>query len=134
MRYPWVVFSLLIVLITSMLPSAFTGAAQAKAASSPLEDLVNGADSVVVGTVVERSSYWNDEHTRIYTSVVLSVEESLKSTTGHDKIIVTLPGGEAEGIGLLVSDMPSFDQGEKVVVFLKKLSKAQLPRAKDSKL
>ncbi len=120
--------------ISSMLPLPFTKAAQAEAGKSPLEDLVNGAASVVVGTVVERSSYWNDEHTGIYTSVVLLVEERLKGPASQDRITVTFPGGEVDEIGEWVSDMPSFDQGERVVVFLKKLSKAQLPEVKDSKL
>jgi transcriptional regulator CtsR len=125
-RFPWVIFSVLIIVISSMLPLPLTGAAPVEARRSPLEDLINGADSVVVGTVVEHSSYWNDEHTGIYTSVVLSVEERLKGTMSQDRITITFPGGEVDEIGEWVSDMSSFDQGERVLVFLKKLSKAQL--------
>src|SRR4030042_2951526 len=58
---------------------------------SSLEELTIGADSVVVGTVVERSSYWNDEHTRIYTSVVLSLDDIVKGEISQDRITVTLP-------------------------------------------
>jgi len=133
-RFSWVIISVLIIVISSMLPLAFTEAAQAGVGKSSLAELTNGADSVIVGTVVERSSYWNDEHTGIYTSVVLSVEERLKGTASQDRITVTLLGGEVDGMWEWVSSMPSFDQGEKAVVFLKKLSKAQLPKVKDSKL
>jgi len=94
---------------------------------SNLEELTIGADSVVVGTVVERNSYWNDEHTRIYTSMVLSLDDIFKGKISQDRITVSLLGGEADGIGEWVSDMPSFDQGEKAVVFLKKLSREQIP-------
>jgi hypothetical protein len=117
-----------------MLPLASTESVKAGTGNSSLEGLTNGADSIIVGTVVERSSYWNDEHTGIYTSVVLSVEERLKGTASQDKITVTLPGGEVDGMWEWVSDMPSFEQGEKAVVFLKKLSKEQIPKVKDSKL
>ncbi len=124
-RSRWVIISVLIMVISSMLPLPFTEAAQAEAGKSPLEEFINSADSVVVGTVVEQNSYWNDEHTGIYTSVVLSVEEMLKGTASQDRITVTLPGGEVDEIGEWVSNMPSFDQGERVVVFLKKLPKEQ---------
>ncbi len=129
-RIRWVVIPILFMLACSMLPLAFTGPVQANEGKSNLAELTAGADSVIVGTVVERSSYWNDEHTGIYTSAVLSIEEGLKGTVGRDRITVTLPGGEADGIGQWVSDVPSFDQGEKAVVFLKKLSTAQLPKTK----
>jgi len=102
--------------------------------TSPLQELVRNADCIAVGTVVDRNSYWNEERNRIYTSVVLSVEERLKDTASDDKIIVTLPGGEVGEIGQWVSDMPRFEQGEKVVVFLKKLLEPQLAEAKNPEL
>ena len=98
--------------------------------NTSLKGLTDGADSVIVGTVVERSSYWNDEHTGIYTSVVLSVEETLKGEKGKDRITVTYSGGEVDGMWQWVSDMASFEQGEKAVVFLKKLSKEKIPKVK----
>ncbi len=133
-RMRWVIVPIFFIIACSMLPLAFTEVAQADEGKPNLAELTAGADSVVAGTVVERNSYWNDERTGIYTSVVLSVEEGLKGTPGQDRITVTLPGGEADGIGEWVSDMPSFDQGERAVVFLKKLSTAQLPKTKASKL
>ncbi len=129
-QFRWVIISVLLIVISSMLPLASTGTVQAGAWNSSLEELTNGADSVIVGTVVERSSYWNDEHTGIYTSVVLSMEESLKGTISQDRITITFLGGEADGVEQWVSDMPSFEHGEKAVVFLKKLSKEQIPKAK----
>jgi hypothetical protein len=129
-------FFIIAVLMLSggLLPGHPDAAADDVTGKSGLEELTNGADSIIVGTVVERNSYWNDEHNRIYTSVVLSVEESFKGEASQDRITVTLPGGEAEGIGEWVSEMPSFEQGEKAVVFLKKLPEDQVPKVKDSKL
>jgi hypothetical protein len=116
-----------------MLPLASTGHVQADDEKTNLAELTAGADSVIVGTVVERSSYWNDEHTGIYTSTVLAIDEELKGTIGQNNITITLPGGEADGIGEWVSDVPSFDQGEKAVVFLKKPPTEKLPKAKAHK-
>ena len=62
--------------------------------------------------------------------MVISVNETLKGTVNGDKIAVTLSGGVADGIGQTVSDTPSFNQGENAVVFLKKLSKEQIPKSK----
>ena len=112
-----------------MLPLASTGAAQAETGKPGLEELTTDADSIIVGTVVERTSGWNDEHTRIYTSVVVSVEESLKGEVSQDSITITVPGGEVGEIGQWVSHVPSFDRGERAVLFLKKLSKAKRPKA-----
>ena len=133
-RFSRLVLSVLTVVVSLTLPLSFTGVAQAEAGESPLQGVTNGADSIIVGTVVERTSYWNEEHTSIYTSVVLSVEERLKGSISQDRITVSLLGGEVEDMGYWVSDMPSFDQDEKAVVFLKKLSRAQLPKVADSAL
>jgi hypothetical protein len=85
-QFLWVIISVLIIVISSMLPLTSKQSIQADTGKFGLEECTNGADSIIAGTVVERSSYWNDEHTGIYTSVVLSVEESLKGTIGKDRI------------------------------------------------
>lgn len=128
-RFRWLSVAILFIIVSSLLPLAFTGAALADSGKINLQDLTNGADSVLVGTVAERHSYWNDAHTNIYTSVVMSVDNKLKGTINQDKVTITVEGGEVEGIGEFVSEMPSFDQGEKAMVFLKKRNNAQLPQA-----
>jgi hypothetical protein len=79
---------------------------------------------------VELTSYWNDEHTGIFTSAVIAVDENVDNSTAQDSVNVTVLGGEAEGISEWVSDMPSFTQGEKTAVFLKKLERSQVPKSK----
>jgi hypothetical protein len=93
-----------------------------------LTDLTNGADFIVAGTVTDKVSYWNDEHTRIYTSVILSLEDRLKGVIAQDAITITLAGGEADGMRERVSGTPTFTQGERVVTFLNKLSADQIPQ------
>jgi hypothetical protein len=128
-RFHWLSVAILFIIVSSLLPLAFTSAAQADSGKINLQDLTNGADSVLVGTVTDRHSYWNDAHTQIYTSVAFSVEDRIKGEASPDKVTITVPGGEVEGIGEFVSEMPSFDQGEKAVVFLKKLNNAQPSKA-----
>ena len=128
-RFRWVIIPILFIVISTMLPLASTEAAQAETGKPGLEELTTGADSIIVGTVAERTSQWNDERTQIYTSVVVSVEESFKGTLSQDSIAITVPGGEVGEIGQWVSHMPSFDRGERAVLFLKKLPKAKHPKA-----
>src|SRR4030042_1698793 len=96
----------------------FANQANAMMLKLDLQELAGGADSIVVGTVVGRTSQWNAEHTHIETQVTISVEERVKGA-GNNTVTVTLLGGEVDGITEWVSDMPSFNQGERVMVFLK---------------
>jgi len=129
-RFRWISIATFFIVVSSLLPLALTSPAQADSGKINLKELTNGADSILVGTVVERSSYWNEEHTQIYTSVAFSIDDRLKDTTNQDRVTITFLGGEAEGIGAWVSDMPSFDEGEEAMVFLKKLAKTQMPETK----
>src|SRR4030042_6199277 len=127
-KFRWLTVALFCIVVSSLLLLASTGTVQADSVKFNLKELTNGADSILVGTVTERSSYWNDEHTRIYTSVAFSVEDRIKGDAGP-QVTITIPGGMVEGIGAWTSDMVSFDQDEKSVVFLKKLTTTQLPQA-----
>jgi hypothetical protein len=131
----WLVCSVLIfTLLVPMLPLQLSAAPESQVGTPPLLELVRNADCIAIGTVIERNSYWNEERSRIYTSVVLSVEDKLKGTANQGRIVVTVLGGEVEEIGLLVSNTPSFEQDERVVVFLKKLSESQCAEAKNPEL
>jgi len=83
-----------------------------------LDDLSNGADAIVKGTVIEEASYWNNEHTGIFTTTVLSVDETLKGSITDETVLVTCPGGEVDGMRQWVSSSPIFSEDEQVVVFL----------------
>jgi hypothetical protein len=122
-----VIIVLLLVVSSSVLRLAFPAVIQSGTQNSNLEELISGADVIIIGTVAEDSSYWNDTRTEIYTSVILTVEENLKFAVSQDRIIITIPGGEVDGIKQWISGSPVFDQGEQTLVFLKKLVKAQIP-------
>ena len=128
------ILALIIVLIGAMLPPTFAESAQGGMGSSLLEQLITSADCIVVGTVAEHRSYWNEERTGIYTSVVLMVEENWKGTVGQDRITVTFHGGEVDEIVQRVSDMPSFEHGERAVVLLSRVAEAQTSEGKRAEL
>jgi len=81
-----------------------------------LEKLANGADFILVGTVTNTASYGQDKQ-NIYIQVTLSVEQTLKGKTGGE-VVIKVPGGAVGGIEMMVTDNPSFQSGERVVVFL----------------
>lgn len=84
-----------------------------------LEELNSGADLVAIGKVVEKECRWGEEPRLIYTYVTLSVDEYIKGE-GEKEIIVRHLGGEVGRQGLIAGDMPSFLEGEEVLVFLGK--------------
>jgi hypothetical protein len=100
----------------------FTSPVQALMLKFSLPELVNGADAIIVGSVTGRSSQWNTDRSHIETIVTLSVEEYLKGTSSEGNLTINVPGGEVAGITERVSDTPGFDQGERVVLFLKNLN------------
>lgn len=83
-----------------------------------VDDLTQLADSILVGTVKSLNSYWNEEHTRIFTDVRVSVETPVKGALGSE-IVVKMPGGSAGGLTELVSAAPLFVVGERDLLFLK---------------
>lgn len=97
------------------------------------DDLANGADIITTGTIIENTSYWNEEHTNIYTTAILSVEETLKGTESNSTIAITYPGGQVEEIGEWISDGPILNQGEQVLVFLKEILETEINPIHDVK-
>ncbi len=87
--------------------------------TSSLDALTDSASDIIIGTVSDLTSYWNEDRTAIFSSVRLSVDEVLKGTP-EDTITVTVPGGEVDGIGQWVSNTPGFTQNESAVVFLER--------------
>lgn len=89
-----------------------------------LERLVKESDAVVIGKVAEKTSYWNDDKTSIYTVVKIEVAEKVIGEA-RNVISVRFSGGEISnedgtGIGFGLSDTPRFEVDENVLLFLQK--------------
>ena len=98
-----------------------------------LEELTGYAEIIVTGKVVEKECRWGEEVKCIYTYVTVSVDEYIKGG-GEDKVVLVHPGGEVGRKGMMVSNMPSFQEGEEVLIFARRLEHrlARLAKKEDS--
>jgi hypothetical protein len=91
------------------------------ASSAPMSDLelVQGSSLVVDANVHRLTPHWNDEHSLIFTTVDLDVSRTLYSRrpSAVTSLQVEVLGGEVGGVGLVVTDTPTFRTGERVLVF-----------------
>jgi len=83
-----------------------------------LDELTARADSIVVGEVTDIACH-EENKGNIYTLITLSVEQTVKGKS-EGEVMIKVPGGEVGGNRLIVEDTPSFQLGERVMVFLKK--------------
>ena len=83
-----------------------------------LDELALRADSVLVGEVTDIACY-EEGKGNIYTLVTLSIDQRIKGET-EGEANIRVPGGEVNGRALGVEGAPSFQLGERTVVFLNK--------------
>lgn len=97
------------------------GSIQAVMEKVPIESLSQQSETIIYGTVESVSAEAVDGKAgEIYTFVTLSVNQYLKGSPGESFIILCYPGGIVGDIGLWVEDTPTFEVGEKCVVFIQK--------------
>ena len=96
---------------------ALPGITQASLVELGIDQLAGGADSIVTGEVVDKVSYWNDDHTTILTDFTVRVDSSMKQSLVGE-VTVTAVGGVVGDIGLSSSIMVDMEVGEKTVLFL----------------
>lgn len=83
------------------------------------------ATQVVAGTVERMEGTWNHDRSRIQTRITLRVERVLAGQAG-ERLVFRIPGGTVGETTVLVSEMPRFQMGEEVLVFLRG-SRGRLP-------
>ena len=83
-----------------------------------LEQLAAQADSILVGEVTD-VTYYQEGEGNIYTQVTLSAEQTIEGETGME-VVMRVPGGKVDGLEMMVTGTPSFQLGERGVVFLDK--------------
>ncbi len=111
-----------------MLPVLLVGAAAlllsslavASIAFVKTEDMIPGADEVITGVVVSTHSFRDGGTGAIYTDVVVEVDEVLKgNATKATQLSFVMLGGKVNGVRLKVSEMPDFEEGEEVLLYLR---------------
>ncbi len=110
-----------------MIAGAFPAAAIVLEMSLP--ELASGADDIIEGTVVGKTCLWNADRTHIFTTVEIAVGDRLKGAAGK-KTALLVPGGRIGEEWEWVSDTPGFEVGEKVILFLRRLSRERVAAEK----
>jgi len=118
MRKLW--FLLLIPVCALVASSLCVQSAQAAMIPVGLKSLTGTSDNILRGVVMDKHSYWDANHVGIYTDIRIEVQEEYKGAVGSGEVLLTVQGGEVGDTGLRVSDVPDFQGGEDVILFLVK--------------
>jgi len=111
--------------------SVFHSTSFAQKETSEIKKLSKDADVILTGKVSQKESSWNDSNTRIYTKTTVQVDEFLKGNNNKISVEITTPGGEVGDVGELYSHMPTFEDDEEVLVFLKKDTNSEVYKVLD---
>lgn len=114
------------VLIAVLLFTVMYEDAVAQTRRLPLEELSKKSELIVTGKVLDQRSEWNEEKTKIYTRVTVSVDEYHKGEGAEETVTVTHLGGEIGEVGELYTGTARFKKDEEVVLFLRKDLKGNL--------
>jgi hypothetical protein len=88
--------------------------------TATVSELAAEADAIVIGEVTSIDSRWTPDGKAVETEVLLSVSHRVKGTSSDNLLKLFLPGGRADDFQTLVGGMPSFERGERVLLFLAK--------------
>ena len=84
-------------------------------------EMTADSDSVITGEVEDVSSSWGGrDQGQIITRAAVRVKEVVRGAATSDRVYVEHLGGTVGNITMKVSDMPSFQKGQDVVLFLKR--------------
>lgn len=110
---------LLLVLCSLLLAGANHSVRALTVLTRDFDELVARADTVFKGTVTAKDSQWTGEGSarHIVTFVTFHVEETYKGAPAADQTLRFL-GGTVGGKTLSVPDMPTFEVGQKGVMFV----------------
>ena len=106
-----------IVLFVWSIPLTARGTAVRKLSE---EDMVNQAGTILTGTVTSIKSEWNEERTKIFTYITITPNNFLKRNGTTQEIVIKQPGGEVGDIGMLVEGASVYEEGEEVLLFLRR--------------
>ena len=82
--------------------------------------LAERSSIVALGSVADVRSYWNEGHTKIFTAITISVEETYKGDR-HPSITIIQPGGVVGIVRVTVSGVLTWERGEEVLVMVEPL-------------
>ena len=83
------------------------------------KELVAEADALVQGRVVELDSFWTESGRLIATEAMVAVEETVFGSASGTVTVRTF-GGQVGDVKVEAPGFPSFEKGERVLLFLKR--------------
>ena len=86
-----------------------------------IEELIIGADTIVIGRVEKMRCEWSLDRETIHTVVTMQIVDTLKGNVNDRILFIQVPGGTIGELSLKVSDMPVFNENEEVLVFLRSI-------------
>lgn len=87
-------------------------------AGTQTQQLVEKAENIIVGKVVEQKAGWNADNSAIMTTVTVRVIDDLKNDAVVRTQTVVIPGGKVNDIEMKVDEAPVFKENEDVLLFL----------------
>jgi hypothetical protein len=81
--------------------------------------MIAEAELIVEGKVVEVTSRWSENRTTIYTDVTLGDLNVVHGEVARDTLTLRFEGGEIDGFRVEVLGAPSFDLGERELLFVR---------------
>ncbi len=88
-----------------------------------LDKKINNASAIVEGKIVDRHSFWNPEHTIIYTANTIHIYKVFKGDIGVDEIEIVTEGGSVDNHCLVVSEVLQLKKNETGMFFCFKNAK-----------
>lgn len=109
--------TIILTVVSTLTLGLFIIAGAATVERLTLPEMVKMSPSIVVGTVTDVSSAWNENHTRIFTTITMDVSESLK---GELSGVITFKqlGGTVGDTRASVPGFPVFNEGSELLLFL----------------
>jgi hypothetical protein len=84
------------------------------------KELVSESDLILIGQVVHIApARWNTGRTMIYTEVTLTVGEVLRGVYPASTFTFSVPGGVVGETFVVVEGVPTFDEGEHALLYVK---------------
>ena len=81
-------------------------------------ELTERSKKIIIGTVVDEYSAWDDLGREIYTYIRLKVQSTIKSFNKDSLVLIRQLGGKVGNIESQVPGISQFQVGENVLVFL----------------
>lgn len=95
----------------------------------PLQSRVQQAEAVFEGKVIAKKSFWNKQHTYIYTTNTVEVYKIFKGSLTTDKTEIITPGGVVGNNAVIADPALKLSKGQTGIFFTKGASSAMQPVA-----